>query len=131
MKSHPFPRCLCRRLGLHLEEHLTATRQRILHKCLDLKSSKGGGCVISDVYTRNGDVIVCVRKCVSREQQPGKSVRFRAAQAQPRTKFGLMVAAATATGSEEGLERLVVVTEAQYEALLKRTRAAEGGNEES
>ena len=91
---------------------------------------------MADVHTRNGDIIVGIKtnkkanEDVDRDPCSSKSVRFKGSAFTPRSKFGLMVSAAT--WPEDGLERLTVVTDAQYEALLKRTKRGqeEGGEDD-
>lgn len=91
--------------GLIMEEWLTVTRQKIYLKCKDLKA-KG---LIKDVVTKNGDVFAMV----------------------PKEGGGSGGSSTGGTGPiNPELDKVLVVTDTQFEHLLKRTKGVLDEEEE-
>ena len=86
-------RAHARRNGLWMEEYLTSIRHKLLMKLRELKEQK----MIKDVVTKNGDVFAILNSTDKREGGKGK-------------------------GEEVPAERVLVVTDTQFENLLKLTK---------
>jgi hypothetical protein len=94
--------------GLIMEEWLTATRTKIWLKCKELKVQG----LIKDVLTKNGDVYAIVAK----RESPG---------AGPPTPGTSTPTPSTSCSAVFDTEKILVVTDTQFENLLKMTKGVD------